>query len=84
MQKRTNLVGSITWVILLLTLSATGCATLTNSQIEDRIYIRAEYQSQFLDFRAACWKQNRRIFIDARNIPPTLGIPHYGDRYYCY
>ncbi len=84
MQRRSNLIGVIAWVILLLAPSVTGCTTLTNAQIEDRIYERADYRAQFLDFRATCWKQDKRIFIDARDTPPKLGIPHYKDRYYCY
>ena len=77
MQKRNILAG-------LAILIASGCTQLTQSQLEDRRYPRAEYRAHFLEFRTACWQQDKRIFIDARHTPPKLGIPHRGDRYFCY
>jgi hypothetical protein len=63
--------------------TTTGCATLSNAELEYRDYQRAEFRNQFLDERTRCQQRGGRIYVDAKQTLGRDGIPKRGDRYFC-
>ena len=76
--------GFFVIAVVFAILSTSACTTLSDSQLEDKAYERQRLKEQYLSFRSACLKQDRRIYIDAQNRFPVSGIPHTGDKVYCY
>ena len=72
-----------TTIALLAALATTGCAPVTAEQREDREYRRLVHERKFLDFRADCKRQGKRIYIFASQSVGRDGSPHRGDRYTC-
>ncbi|MDX1515953.1 MAG: hypothetical protein R3288_03890 [Woeseiaceae bacterium] len=64
-------------------LTATGCASLSDVQLETRDYRRNDFKQQFLEYRQQCLSSGGRIVIDAKQALDRDGAPHRGDRYYC-
>lgn len=64
-------------------LSAGGCATLSEADLERRDYRRSDFRNQFIDDRALCHARGGRMYIDAKQTLGRDGIPRRGDRYFC-
>ena len=69
--------------IILLLLPAPGCASLSEAELERRAYDRANFEAEFIDYRARCMMRGKRIWISARGTVGRDGIPAPGDVYYC-
>ena len=69
--------------MLILLVPGTGCATLSEAELEHREYERASFEAEFLDYRARCTLEGKRIWISARGKVGRDGIPSRGDVYYC-
>ena len=61
----------------------TGCAGLTERELEERNYERANYEAEFIDYRTRCSVRGKRMWISARGTVGRDGIPSPGDHYYC-
>lgn len=70
-------------ILTLTSLLAAGCGSMPPEQYDDKRLEAELYRADFLEFRHECWKQNKRVFIEARHRHPRNGIPEQGDRYYC-
>lgn len=69
--------------ITLVLFPATGCASLSEAELERRQYQRATYKAEFLDYRDRCTLRGKRIWISARGKVGRDGLPAPGDVYYC-
>ena len=71
-------------ILLAAALSMTsGCAGLSEADLEYRDYQRAEFKNRFLDERSRCQQRGGRIYVDAKQTLRRDGIPNPGDRYFC-
>ena len=66
-----------------LILFTTGCAGMTERELEQRSYERANYEAEFVDYRARCYADGKRLWISARGKVGRDGVPSPGDHYYC-
>ena len=69
-------------VISGLSLATLGCSAMTEREVDQRRYERADYEGVFLDYRASWMNRGKRIWISARGTVCRDGIPGRGDRYY--
>lgn len=60
-----------------------GCAGQQIETADERRLQAKEYRENFMAFRDQCWDRGKRVFIEAKDRPPTAGIPRPGDRYRC-
>ncbi len=66
-----------------IALGASGCASLSEAELEMREYSNVEYREVFREFRQKCFQQGGRIIIDARGKVGRDGVPRRGDNYFC-
>lgn len=74
-----RLAGILSTIVLV-----SGCASLTEAQLEARDYRRFDFKHQFIDFRQRCLAAGGRVIIDAKQSLDRHDLPRRGDRYYCH
>ena len=64
-------------------LTMAGCGAMTERELEQRRYERANHEAEFIDYRARCYARGKRLWISARGKVGRDGVPGPGDHYYC-
>ena len=70
-------------IFLLAAVFATGCATMTAAEREEREYQRVEWRHQFVVDRANCFARGGRFIFDGSAEQDRNGIPKYRVMYSC-
>lgn len=60
-----------------------GCASMTEVQLEARDYQRTDFRNQFVEDRTRCQAAGRRIVIFANGSIDRNGIPKSRVPYFC-
>ena len=76
-------VKTLIQAFLFVAAAVSGCAPMSEAEIEHLQYLRAEHKQEFVVFRDMCTAAGGRIVVEGGQYVDRNGIPSRGARYYC-